>query len=144
MNMYVYTFISGDKMYLQDSSPRLQHSHELQAAAGSRSSRYDNNLNTYMDSMAADSPDESVADDYAANNSYTNNVKSNSFNSSAHNSISKQLQPPPQEVVVKININTVFVFTVTIIVLAFLYGDLQPSGFVRRPAEASKYMYVCK
>lgn len=113
MNIYVYIFMhgNGDKMYPQDFSPRLQQSHELQAAAGSRSSRYDNNLNTYMDSMAADSPDESVAEDYAANNSYNNNVKSNSFkNSSGHISISTQFQPPPQEVVVKIIINTVFDF----------------------------------
>ena len=86
--------------HLQDSSPRPQQSYELQTEAGSRSSRY-NNLNTYMDSMAVDSPEESVADDYANNNSFVNNAKSNSFRSSGHTSISKQLQQPPQEVLTK-------------------------------------------
>lgn len=77
---------------LQDLSPRLQQSYELQTEAGKRNSRY-NNLNIYMDSMAADSPDESVADDYAANNS-----NSFSSNGNGYTSASKQLQQPPQEV----------------------------------------------
>ena len=98
MLMYGSVIMYDNGMCLQDLSPRLQQSYELQTEAGKRNSRY-NNLNIYMDSMAADSPDESVADDYAANNGYTaSNSNSFSSNGNGYTSASKQLQQPPQDV----------------------------------------------